>query len=154
MKCAWLLLAAALVAGCSSTTSGSGSAASPPGSSSAAGVNACTLLSEAEVAAIVPGAGLQEGETGGKQCTWENTDNYNSVTVTIGEPGTARGGLPESPYSDSTPGPDGIRFGMGNTIGEFAVAERACEVQIVITGTDTRPVIASTIAKVRARVKG
>ncbi|MDG9678537.1 hypothetical protein [Micromonospora sp. DH14] len=120
---------------------------SPTGSTGAATVeakpvDACALLSIDEVRQVIGATGAtgpRAGDSGdgGSSCTWENPDTYHSITIDIGSPGTAVGGnLPaESAYGQTEPDSDGIRFASGG-IAEFALRDRACEVQVVTKVTD------------------
>ena len=107
-------------------------------------VDACTLLTAAEVTTIIgPNDGGGPGDGVGESvCTWENAKNYHSITVSIGSFGTAADGrLPEdSAYGTTESGPDGIRFAPGN-VAEFVVGNRACEIQVVtsVTSNSDRP---------------
>lgn len=68
-------------------------------------------------------------------CTWENRDTYESVTVEIGNPGTAVNGTlapPEPGFPEvGTPGPDGMRF-LGSGMVEFPAGGRSNTVQIAV----------------------
>ncbi len=135
-----VLLAVSLLTAC-------GSEQTPPGQTSAPSVvgakaqpvDACGLLTDPEVTAVLgkhsrPRAGTA---TDGGSCTWENPDTYHSITLNIGGRLTATGGkLPEpSDFEPTRPGPDGIRFGSGNMT-EFAVGDRFCDIQVVTSVTD------------------
>jgi hypothetical protein len=152
---ALVLTAAAVLAvpACSSddpsTVDTGGVAAAPAGGGAA--IDACGLLSPAEVKAVLPGAPDQGQSEGDGRCLWEDPDTFDSLSVRIGGEDTARGGMPESPYGDAKPGPDGIRFGMGDTTAEFAVADRWCEVQLTKGTTDQ---LVSLVGTVKSRVGG
>jgi hypothetical protein len=168
-------LAAVLVAvvGCSSTVSGTPAAAGdlPPGAAAivsaenqargeptADAVDACALISAAEVeAAIGKGAGAKAGPAGGNggQCTWENEDNYYSVTLDIGQTGTAASGLPawDPSIGPEKPLPDGMRSWGGGAV-EFVAGDRDCQLQVATVGDfdgDQRKAIA-LIKKVQAQL--
>ena len=68
-------------------------------------------------------------------CTWENRDTYESVTVEIGNPGTAINGTlaPPEPWFPEvgTPGPDGMRF-LASGMVEFPAGGRSNTVQIAV----------------------
>ena len=68
-------------------------------------------------------------------CTWENRDTYESVTVEIGNPGTAVNGTlppPEPGFPDvGTPGPDGMRF-LASGMVEFPAGGRSNTVQVAV----------------------
>ncbi|MGW0433436.1 hypothetical protein ACWDV4_12985 [Micromonospora sp. NPDC003197] len=172
-RIAVMMLAVALVAtGCttkpvvqtrSGGADGAGASAGAPGGvsdgtpSGGKKVDACTLLTAAEVTAIIgsnDGGGPGDG-VGESVCTWENAENYHSITVSIGSAGTAADGqLPEvSAYGTTEPGPDGIRFAPGN-VAEFVVGNRACEIQVVtsVTSNSDRPAAVRLVGLVRSRI--
>ena len=68
-------------------------------------------------------------------CTWENRDTYESVTVEIGNPGTAVNGTlppPEPGFPEvGTPGPDGMRF-LASGMVEFPAGGRSNTVQVAV----------------------
>jgi hypothetical protein len=142
-----LLLA---LAGCSSTIAGSAapegaspadataiaSAESEAGGAPAAGaVDACALLSAADVEPVVGNgvSGKPNGAGGdGGRCTWENQEDYHSVTLEIGRTGSAPGGqLP--PWDDflgpERPLPDGMREIVTGQV-EFVGGGRDCILQV------------------------
>jgi hypothetical protein len=115
-----------------------GAAAVDDGADAGDAVDACTLLEEAEVAPHVLATGPGSGSDG--VCTWENPDTFESVTLTVGEPGTAVDDLPEpSPYPDAEP-VDGVgadaRYSASNGIVEFVAGDRACELQLASVTLD------------------
>ncbi|WFE25927.1 hypothetical protein O7623_21520 [Solwaraspora sp. WMMD791] len=115
-------------------------------------IDACTLLATDEITPLIGDhdGGVPSGGPAGSACTWENPDTYHSVTVSIGDWGTAVDGqLPESPYGETEPGPDGIRFAAGG-IAEFAVADRASEIQITARDLD-RDTVVDLIGLIRSR---
>lgn len=117
---------------------GTNGPAADDGGGQADAVDACGLLEEQEVAPHVPATGPGSG-TGGV-CTWENPDTFESVTLTVGEPGTAVDDLPEpSPYPDAQP-VDGVgadaRYSASNGIVEFVAGDRACELQLASVSLD------------------
>lgn len=164
------------VAGCGGPVAGSGSAApdgagSPQseiagaqdeaqdrvgGSTVDNAVDACALLTEDDVEPYV-GAGIEGrpnsiGGDGGS-CTWENPDDYHSVTLEIGLSGTAAGG--ELPEWDDTIGPerplsDGVRAWGGGQV-EFVVDTRDCFLQVATTsgGDADEQAAVELIGKVR-----
>ncbi|GAA2712777.1 DUF3558 family protein [Actinoplanes palleronii] len=123
-------------------------------------VDACTLLEKDEVEGIIGAndGGKPGGGVGESTCTWENEDNYHSITVAIGNKDTAAGGtLPPSedlagPVEE---GPDGIQFTSDNT-GSFVIAERACYVQVVTdpSSKKDRTKAARLVKLIRARTDG
>jgi uncharacterized protein YceK len=146
--------AALLLAGCSSTVTGS--AAPTGGSPSAPGgiaeaeqqaedlveggapqetLDACALLPAAEVEALVgPGTtGTPSDGVASNVCEWENQDTYYSVTLEIGQPGSAAGGqLPpwEPIAGEERSLGDGMREGPGGGV-EFVAGDRDCFVLVV-----------------------
>ena len=154
-------LAAALLAGCSSTVTGSaapeggspsasGPALSSPGGVAAAeqqaediieggapqeSLDVCALLPAGEVEALVgPGVtGTPSDGINGNVCEWENQDSYHSVTLEVGQPGTAPGGeFPpwEPVLGEEPPTVDGTRSLIGGQV-EFLAGDRLCSVQVV-----------------------
>lgn len=125
-------------------------AASPAGDTE---VDACSLLTGAEIAAVL---GVEvPGSPAGGECTWEDEDTYNSVTLDIGDANTASDGTLPSPLpgAKTEPGPDGIRYSSGN-VAEFIVDGRACQIQVVTKVTDEsdRPAAVKLIGLVRDRM--
>jgi hypothetical protein len=154
------------VAACGSTPADTPAAtgSAPAGSADAVAadakpVDACALLTADEVTQVIGAKGAagpqarSDGDGGGS-CMWEDPDTYHSITISIGSPGTAAGGeLPKDPYVQTEPGPNGIRFGSGG-MAEFAVRDRACEIQVVTRVTDNsdRSTAIRLIGLVRGRV--
>ena len=108
----------------------------PPAPGSA--INACTLVSSDDIAKLLgkPVEGRPIGADGdAPACTWENRDTYESVTVEIGNPGTAvNGTLPPSEPGfpeAGAPGPDGMRFVASGMV-EFPAAGRSNTVQVAV----------------------
>lgn len=137
----FVVLAAALaMTGCggdkpAESKSSEGSSASPaPGTP----IDACTLISAADITKLL-GKPIDGRSIGGgpdaPACTWENRDTYESVTVEIGNPGTAVNGTlppPEPGFPDvGTPGPDGMRF-LASGMVEFPAAGRSNTVQVAV----------------------
>ena len=95
-------------------------------------VDACALLEESEVEPYVGTTGPGEGGDG--TCAWENPESFESVTVTIGSPGTAVGELPEPSPSGDTEPVDGVgdeaRYAPATGTVEFVVDDRASELQL------------------------
>jgi hypothetical protein len=94
--------------------------------------DACALLEESEVEPYVGATGPGEGRGG--TCSWENPENFESVTITLGSEGTAVDALPEpSPYGDVEV-LDGVaddaRYAASLGIVEFRVGDRAHELQL------------------------
>lgn len=112
----------------------SGAAAEAAG----AAIDACALVPADQITSLMgtPTVGEPTGdnpETPG--CIWENTETFESVSVEIGNPGTAANGVLPSAQQGSpdptTPGPDGMRF-LGNGVVEFPAAKRANIVQVAV----------------------
>lgn len=92
-------LAALAGSGCGSSESAaptSGNASPAPASADGgqaedSAVDACELVSDDEVGALIGVTvdGVPSGVGGRSACMWENPDTYESVTVDIGAPGTA-----------------------------------------------------------------
>lgn len=157
-----------LIAGCGATVAGTASTVNPLATGLAAAeqqarsmaepqggddVDACGLLTAAEIQQVI---GQNSGPRGsGRTCTWENTDDYHSVTVDIGVTGSAVDGhLPDPmPGASTEDGPDGIRYSSGN-VAEFLIGTRACQIQVVTSVTDNsdRPTMVRLIALIRQRL--
>lgn len=118
-------------------------------------VDACALLTDAEVTPLIGKneGGKPGGGVAASSCEWQNPDTYSSITLDIGSAGTAPGGkLPKSDFGKTEDGPDGIRFTQLN-IAEFAIDDRACDIQVVTSVTDDsdRPTAIRLIGLVRGR---
>lgn len=132
------------VAGCSSHSSvgggntGSGDASPTAPAADSPEIDACALLSVQDVAALL-GAPLEGRSTSTDPtmpgCLWENPDNYESIAIEIGNPGSAVNNTlapPEPGFPDvGTPGPDGMRFLMPGQV-EFAAAGRNNMVHVAV----------------------
>lgn len=136
-RIAALLVAAVAVAACSTSVAGSpapeGAAPAAAGSGGeSATVDACTLLKPEEVQELI---GANDGGTGTpgetSVCTWKTADEL-SVTVDVGQPGTAVNGLPawEPALGPEKPLPDGMRSLSGGQV-QFVAGTRDCAVQVV-----------------------
>jgi hypothetical protein len=141
----------------SATTAASASSAAGPETDQPAApgaIDACGLLTAAEITALIGTHSDGTGSAG--QCSWENEDTYHSVTVEIGDPQTASGGVLPAPVpgAKTASGPDGIRFSSGN-VAEFLIGDRACQVQVVTSVTDDkdRPTAVALIKLIRDRVR-
>lgn len=128
------------VAGCQSQNSSrSGPTSAGAGATHAAKrIDACSMLSPQDVSPLlgttVPGKPTgSESDMGG--CSWQNPTTEESVSVEIGNPGTALNNTlpPPGPGSPDggTPGPDGMRF-MGGGQVEFAAGNRSNTVQVAV----------------------
>ncbi|MHA7666152.1 hypothetical protein [Mycolicibacterium sp. HS_4_1] len=101
-------------------------------------IDACSMVSSQDVAGLL-GATVQGKSTGRSSdmgsCIWENAVTEESVSVEIGNPGTAPNNTlppPESGFPDpTTPGPDGMRFLGGGGV-EFAAGDRTNSVQVAV----------------------
>ncbi|OLR94659.1 hypothetical protein [Actinokineospora bangkokensis] len=141
---------------CTKTTSAApvapGQAVPGQADSGAPAVSGCDLLEDAEVKAVL---GSFEKHTEGLGCSWENQEDYHSVTVTIGGTGTAPGGeFPDlSVYGTIEPAPDGMRYASGNVL-FFTVDDRLCDVQVVTDVSDDsdRPTAVKFARLVRERM--
>ena len=137
---AFVVLAAALaLAGCGDdkpAPKASSQSSAPPAPGSP--IDACKLASADDIAKLLgkPVEGRPIGATPqAPACTWENRDTYESVTVEIGNPGTAINGTlppPQPGFPEvGTPGPDGMRF-LASGMVEFPAAGRANTVQVAV----------------------
>jgi Protein of unknown function (DUF3558) len=137
-----VLTTALALAGCggsgdkapSSDQSSASSAAPAAGSA----IDACKLISAADIAKLlgkpIDGKSIAAGPDT-PACTWENRDTYESVTLEIGNPGTAVNGTlppPEPGFPEvGTPGPDGMRF-LASGMVEFPAGGRSNTVQVAV----------------------
>jgi hypothetical protein len=138
---AFAVLAAALtLAGCGSDTPPASSEDSQPSGPPAAGapIDACKLVSPEDISKLL-GKPIEGKSIGGgpdtPACTWENPDTYESITVEIGNPGTAINGTlppPEPGFPEvGTPGPNGMRF-LASGMVEFPAGGRSNSVQVAV----------------------
>ena len=137
---AFVVFAAALVlAGCGDDKPAASESAPQAGGPPAPGtpIDACKLVSADDIAKLLgnPVEGRSIGGPDTPACTWENRDTYESVTVEIGNPGTAVNGTlppPEPGFPEvGTPGPDGMRF-LATGMVEFPAAGRSNTVQVAV----------------------
>jgi hypothetical protein len=106
----------------------------PPGTP----IDACKLVSADDITKLL-GKPIEGRQIGGgpdtPACTWENRDTYESVTVEIGNPGTAVNGTlppPEPGFPEvGTPGPDRMRF-LASGMVEFPAGGRSNTVQVAV----------------------
>jgi hypothetical protein len=133
-RTAFALIAVAIaIAGCggkSQPAPSSTAAVSPSGA-----IDACKLISPDDIAKLLgsPTPGRPLGNA--VACTWENKDTYESVTLEIGNPGTAvnntlppaEPGMPDV----GTPGPDGMRM-LASGMVEFPAGGRSNTVQVAV----------------------
>lgn len=145
---AFVVLAAGLaLTGCGQdetpATDGSAPTSEAPAAAGDA-LDACTLISADDIAKLLgkPVEGRSIGNPEMPACTWENRDTYESVTLEIGNPGTAANGVlppPEPGFPEvGTPGPDGMRF-LASGMVEFPAGGRSNTVQVAVlslTGPD------------------
>lgn len=125
-----------VVAGCQSQ-SGPTSASSST-THTATAIDACSMLSPQDISAVlgvtVAGKSTNKDPEMGN-CSWENPTTEESVSLEIGNPGTARNNTlpaPEAGFPDpGTPGPDGMRL-MGGGQVEFAAGNRSNTVQVAM----------------------
>lgn len=136
--------AALAVAGCGSHSSvgsgntGSGDASPTAPAADSAEIDACALLSAQDVSALL-GAAIDGRSTSTDPtmpgCLWENPDNYESIAIEVGNPGSAVNNTlppPEPGFPDvGTPGPDGMRFLVPGQV-EFAAGGRNNMVQVAV----------------------
>jgi hypothetical protein len=134
-RIAALLVAAVAVAACSTSVAGSpapeGAAPVESGGGGAI-VDACTLLKPEEVQELIGENDGGKGTPGEASiCTWKTADEL-SVTVDVGQTGTAVNGLPawEPALGPEKPLPDGMRSLSGGQV-QFVAGTRDCAVQVV-----------------------
>ncbi|OBA86194.1 hypothetical protein A5662_03300 [Mycobacteriaceae bacterium 1482268.1] len=136
---AFVALATGLaVAGCGGDKpqATSSPSSTPPAAGSA--IDACKLVSADDIAKLL-GKPVEGRAIGGSPdapaCTWENRETYESVTVEIGNPGSAANGAlppPEPGFGEvGTPGPDGMR-NLASGMVEFPAGGRANTVQVAV----------------------
>lgn len=160
-----LLFGALTVAGCASTTAGTPTvqeaqeqaASQLPGADSGPPIDGCALLSTAEVSDLI---GANDGgrpsgiSTAGGGCMWENKTTYHSVTVEVGNPGSAPGGV--LPTWEPMLGEErkvGTDMRDINGAIEFAAGDRDCTVQVSTTDADAdRASALVLVEKVRQRI--
>ena len=136
-----VLATAVALAGCGN--SDDKSAASEQSSQSSAapaasGIDACKLISADDITKLL-GKPVNSRPLGTDPempaCTWENRDTYESVTVEIGNPGTAVNGTlppPEPGFPEvGTAGPDGMRL-LASGMVEFPAGGRSNTVQVAV----------------------
>jgi hypothetical protein len=144
----WTIVTIALcwtVSGCGSNAPGSiagGSASSPSAAAAApqirSRVDACSMVAPQEISSLlgVSVAGVSTGKDPGRgDCTWTNASTDESVSLRIGNPGTALKDTlpaPEPGFPDpTTPGPDGMRY-LGSGGVKFAAGDRVDTVQVAV----------------------
>lgn len=109
---------------------------SSPATASSASIDACALISAEDITKLlgtsVPGKSTSTNPEV-PACSWENPETYESVSLEIGNPGTAvNNTLPPSPIEGAgKPGPDGMRYGGGGQV-EFAAGNRDNSVQVAV----------------------
>jgi hypothetical protein len=145
------------VAACGSQSSdgkaGESSAASAKSSATSAPIDACSLLSAEDISALL-GTTVQGKSTSINpevaDCKWENPANYESVSLEIGNPGTAPDNTlpPADPAYGFTPGPDGMRYtGSGQV--EFPAGNRSNTVQVAVLKMSAEEVNAASVGLAR-----
>jgi Protein of unknown function (DUF3558) len=117
---------------------GATSSGPPADTPSAASIDACSLLVPEDISALL--GTTVEGEPTSTDpdapaCLWENPENYESIALEIGGPGTAVNDTlppPELGFPEvGTTGPDGMRF-LGNGQVEFPAGGRNNSVQVAV----------------------
>lgn len=144
-----LTVACFVVAGCGSesnsgnenvdsTRQSNDSTAGPAETTNATAIDACSLLSTEDISALLgmPVEGQSTSDDPAlAACLWENPENYESISLEIGAPGTAVNNTlppPEPGFPEiGTPGPDGMRF-LGNGQVEFPAGGRNNSVQVAV----------------------
>lgn len=134
--------------GSSSETPSGDAAPAPPVEATAdaaeeAPIDACAMLTAEDIAGLLGTAveGVPANTPGGPySCLWENPENYESVSVQIGNADTAINGTlpPQEPGFPEvgTPGPDGMRFLVPGQV-EFAAGKRSNVVQVAVLAMST-----------------
>jgi hypothetical protein len=175
---AGLALLAALLAGCGTVVVGGTPSAegqnppaaaeagsAPAGASGGGGgtpVDACSIFTDAEVEKLIgsspPGKSTSAGgDSDGGGCTWEDTDNYFSLTVDIGETDTAiNGTLPpwDPALGEERTLPGGMRD-INGAIQFVCGGTRYCSVQVATNkGKADQQTGISLVPKIRAKVGG
>jgi hypothetical protein len=137
-RIAALCVVAVAVVGCSTTVTGSPApeGAVPAGAAGGGGedapVDACKLLEPAEVQDLIGANDGGKGSPGAASiCTWKTAEEL-SVTVDVGQAGTAVNGLPawDPALGPEKPLPDGMRSLSGGQV-QFVAGTRDCAVQVV-----------------------
>jgi hypothetical protein len=101
-------------------------------------IDACSLILAEDISALL-GVTVEGISTSDDPdlaaCLWENPDNYESISLEVGAPGTAVNNAlppPEPGFPEiGTPGPDGMRF-LDNGQVEFAAGGRNNSVQVAV----------------------
>lgn len=130
------LVSSFLAAGCHSP--GSPPIAAPAPTHTVQPIDACSMLSPQDISALlgssVPGKSTNKDPEMGN-CSWENPTTQESVSLEIGNPGTARNNTlrpPEAGFPNvAKPGPDGMRL-MGGGLIEFPAGNRSNTVQVAV----------------------
>jgi len=99
-------------------------------------IDACAMVSADDITALLgtsaPGQSTStRPDMGG--CKWDNRETDESVSLEIGNPGTAPNNTlpPVDPAYGFTPGPDGMRYMGGGQVG-FAAGDRSNTVQVAV----------------------
>ncbi len=118
-------------------------------------INACAMVSARDIAGLL--GTTVEGKSTGKvsdmgDCIWENAVTEESISVEIGNPGTAPNNTlppPESGFPDpATPAPDGMRFLGGGGV-EFAAGDRINSVQVAVLNRSANQVNSAALVLAR-----
>jgi hypothetical protein len=134
-----VFVAALTLSGCGGDKPTASESETQPSGPPAAGtpIDACTLIIPGDISKLLgkPIEGKSIGGPDTPACTWENRETYESITVEIGNPGTAVNGTlpaPEPGFPEvGTPGPDGMRF-LASGMVEFPAAGRSNTVQVAV----------------------
>jgi hypothetical protein len=122
------------VAACGGKSPAPATSSTAPVSPSGA-IDACKLIGPDDIAKLLgnPVDGRPLGNA--VACTWENKETYESVTLEIGNPGTAVNNTlapPDPALGDvGTPGPDGMRM-LASGMVEFPAGGRSNTVQVAV----------------------
>ncbi|KLO28062.1 hypothetical protein ABW16_14040 [Mycolicibacter heraklionensis] len=127
-----------LASACGSSGTGQSPAAASGSAQSAKRIDACSMISPQDISSLlgVSVAGVSTGtEPDMGDCTWTNPSNDESVSLTIGNAGTALNNTlpaPDANFPDpTTPGPDGMRYMSSGSV-EFAAGNRTNTVQVAV----------------------
>lgn len=132
------VLAWPLTSACGSSGTDQSPAAAPGSAQPAKRIDACSMISPQDISSLLGTsvAGVSTGtEPDMGDCTWTNPSNDESVSLTIGNAGTALNNTlpaPDANFPDpTTPGPDGMRYMSSGSV-EFAAGNRTNTVQVAV----------------------
>jgi len=161
-------LLTALLTGCgtsvvsgTATPAGAAAPAAAPGSSGSVGaapIDVCSFFTAAEVKKLIGSAppGRPSTVDDGGSCTWEDTGNYFSLTVDIGETDTAiNGTLPpwEPALGPERKLPNGMRD-INSSVEFVCGGTRLCSVQVATNSGKDVDTAVGLVPKIRQKVGG